>query len=372
MKMNKKLLAILLSTFMVLPLSSFEWGGVEKLGLGVNTSDFSEYSPNLSSSTYLWLSTPFGESGLKFMAEGVFKCSFDLASLSLSNNMIADVDLFKLDYAKDALSLSFGRFYNNDITYNVLSQNLDGAKLTYTSSIFEIGAYCGYTGLLNGLNTYMLSLYGSELSYDANYYALAYPYVILGANFKLPYLPLNQALALETLACFDVKTQNSNRYYLNTKLYGPLGSKCFYDLSCVLGAINFKDFMASVGTTLNYYINDAFALNFALSYSSSNYAGITSTPLFNNVAGLEARSSAGFKTGATYQLNSLLLAANVSALCSIPETGFSYAGTQLDLSLIYNIFYDFQLSYGAYAYIDAKDSSSNNKYGMNLNLSLAF
>ena len=146
----------------------------------------------------------------------------------------------------------------------------------------------------------------------------------------------------------------------------------FYDVNEVVGSLNFNNFMHSTKVDFYFYPTAALAFNVGAEYASKDFVAVTSNPIFGNLAGLEANGNAGAKAGVTYVADTFIVTGDVIALCSMPESGFQFSGFQYDLSVIYNIFYDFQLSFGTYGFIDSAEKGKNNNFGMNLNLSLSF
>lgn len=370
--MKKSIAAFLLSISFILPLSAYEWGGIEKLGTSIGTGDFTSVSPKINSSTYLWGSAPIADTGLKFVGEGVFKYTGDITSAGVLSTFIFDIDLLKLDYSKNSLSLSAGRYFNSDVTAIVLNQNIDGVKVTYDLSSVAVGAYAGYTGLLNELNVFMLDTNSTIIAPLGEVYSMAYPFVIGGATLKMPVIVGNQSLGFETLCAIDLGVEKANRYYVTARIEGPLGAKIYYDLNSAFGSINFKNFMNCTTANLYLYLNNSLEFDLGVEYATSEFTGITSNVVFNNMAGKEACGNAGVKAGSTYIGDGFIITGDVIALCQMPESGFAFSGCQFDISVIYNIFYDFQLSYGTYGYVDVAESGKNNAFGMNLNIALSF
>lgn len=370
--MKKNIAAILLSSLLLLPLSAFEWGGFEKVETNISTNDFTSVTSILSSSTYLWGSTPIANTGFRFVAEGMFKYSGSVIDGSLSNTYLVDLDLLKFDYESDALHLSLGRFFTSDVTTCVFSQNMDGIRADYSFPYAVLSGYAGYTGLLNELNVLMLDSTASIISPLGDVYSLAYPFVIAGASVMFPVIAGNQNLSVEALAAIDIGVEKANRYYVNAKFAGPLGTYCYYDFNEVVGSVNFNNFMHCSKADFYIYPTTSLAFDVGVEYASKDFTAITSNPLFGNMAGLEACGSAGAKAGVTYLADTFIVTGDFIALGIMPESGFQLSGFQYDLSVIYNIFYDFQLSFGTYGFIDSAESGKNNNFGINLNLSLSF
>lgn len=370
--MKKSIIAVLLSSFFFMQLSAFEWGGIEKVGANISTTDFNSVSPVINSTTYLWGSAPIADTGFRFVTEGLVKYSGNIGSSSIVNSVIVDLDLLKIVYEGDNLNCSIGRFFASDVTACVLNQNIDGIKVDYSFPYAIVSGYAGYTGLLNELNVFMLDTTAYVISPLNEVYSLAYPFVITGASFLFPVIAGNQNLSLEALAAIDIGAEKVNRYYASAKIGGPLGIHCFYDVNEVVGSLNFNNFMHSTKVDFYFYPTAALAFIVGAEYASKDFVAVTSNPIFGNLAGLEANGNAGAKAGVTYVADTFIVTGDVVALCSMPESGFQFSGFQYDLSVIYNIFYDFQLSFGTYGFIDSAENGKNNNFGMNLNLSLSF
>ena len=74
----KKILGTLLCAFcLVSSLSAYEWGGIFKNKTTVKTIDFENAGVKQADTLFLWYSTPFGNSGFNFSAEGLYGLTYN-------------------------------------------------------------------------------------------------------------------------------------------------------------------------------------------------------------------------------------------------------------------------------------------------------
>lgn len=355
----KKLSLAILSTLMVLaPLSAFEWGGLldNTTQLINQNNDKSPASSPLSlyqtDAVYLWASSPLTSDGNVYIkAEGMYKFTYSSGVVS----HIADLDLLKCagttKMGNANLDFSAGRFSVSDISGAIFSQNCDGAYVNYSAPKFGISAYAGYTGLLNSNVVNMLDKNGVKHVPANKVYALSNPYIPLSAAVSLPNLFLNQTVALQGNAFIDLSENKYNRIYGTLSLSGAVAPTVFYN------------FATDIGTDLNASLMNYTKLNFSIFAGTSlistgvEYAS-GNNGIFNSFKGFSTRTAYSCGNGdmetsgvilAAVGANvpigkDMLTAANAKAVFACPEKSVKAAGLQVDLSYLYNILSDLQLT----------------------------
>ncbi len=370
----KKLLVSICTALFILsaPLSAFEWGGVIKDDTGITTPDFKDITFKQSNALSLWFKAPLGDSAFKLTGEGLYKYNLSVTKDSTDFENILDLPLLKVDgkinAGKGLLSIAAGRFSTADATGAVFAQTSDGLSVNYALDTVKLGAYAGFTGLLNGLNVAMTA----APEKDNKVYNPAYPYVPLGLTVELPSLFLNQNLTLQGYALFDCGSNKSSSYYGNLVLAGPITNIIYYNLSTSLASVNFKGFMNYTGFTLYVFPTEEIAVNAGLDFATADQGKLLA---FTSLSpkGAEVSGKITPRAGFTYGNDVMCIELGGKFKIAYDSVKANYAASSADINagFVYNIFSDLQLGLNITAQIDATEAKQNN-FIANLNLALAF
>lgn len=364
MRIKNKLFLSVIFSFCVTTFSvaAVEWGGIFK-----NDSQVLSLI-NQSNSIYLWLASPLGDSGLYFSGEAMYKYNLTIDDENVFTHFF-DVDLFKVygDYAvgDNTLSLSFGRYMITDETSAVFAQNSDGLSVKFSADLVNVTGYVGYTGLLNSQNVSMLDKDGFVFDSDDKVYSLANPFIPVIATVTFPSLFANQSLSLQESAFFDLGEGKSNLYYSTLLLTGPVTNSISYNVATVFGSADFNNIMNYTAFNLNFYPTDSLLLSFGTEFASGKndsfaaFKGITSRNVVNSVNAPETSGVLVPNVAVTYIYSNLLLSTNAKFLFGLPEDGFSTEGFEADVSIIYNVFTDLQLSLDVTTYCGISNKDEN-------------
>jgi len=346
--MKKLSLAILSALLVLAPVSAFEWGGLidNTTQYVITPSAFSQ-----SDAVYLWASSPLNADGSIYLkGEGMYK--FALSQKVVSN--IVDLDLLKcagsLPMGTATLDFSAGRFSISDLTGAIFSQTSDGAYVNYAAPKFGVSAYAGYTGLLNANTVYMIGKNGKHAPKN-KVYALANPYIPVSAAVTLPYLFLNQTLAFQGNAFIDLSEAKYNRIFGTMNLSGALAPVVFYNFATSFGSDLSKGLMNYSKLTVTI-IEKTAMINVGVEYASGNNGPFTA---FNGLSTHTAYSSGNgdMETTGLFDVSvgsnipfgrNMLLGANLKGVFTCPESTVTAAGIQADVSFLYNILSDVQLT----------------------------
>lgn len=372
----KKILLTVCALFLTFaaPLTAFEWGGLITNDTGIETPDFSDITFNQSNGVSLWFKSPvdaegnFGFTGellykYKYAkpkdVDGVFTNIFDVTLLKLSGDVEA---------GNGILSLDAGRFSYVDNSGKIISHTVDGIAVDYAVSLIKVGAFAGYTGLLNSLNGDVMS------AGDYNdFYDMSYAYAPVGLSFELPYLLGNQSIGIQAYGLFDCGDLKTNLYYASLTLSGPVSNSVYYNVSTVFGAVDFKDFMNYSGLSVLIFPTETIAINAGVDFGSAADDKLTAyySPISSDSADIS--SSITPKAGFTYGTDQMCFDLKGKYIIGYDYTDkkFTGSGAEIDTDFVYNIFSDLQVGLAATAYIDTTPAKVN-KYTVDLNIALAF
>lgn len=374
MKLNVKnrfLVSVVCALFVfVSPVASVEWGGMLKNDTQALVPDFSDFTFVQSNGLYMWLTTPFGDSGMYFSGEGMYKYKLTVADGKNDFQNIVDVDLFKIygDYElnKGTLSFALGRYLFADSTSAIFVQNFDGASIKYAGRKFAFSAFGGYTGLQNSLVVSMLNKNGAVFESTNKFYDLANGFVPAGATFEFPSLFANQALSIQALAVLDTGTEKYNRFYGTLLFSGPLSNKFFYYLASSFGTNDFTSVMNY--STLNFYLYpaDIMTVTVGAEYASgkngflSPFLGVTSRSVVNSLTAPQTSGAIIPNASCSFVIDRLYIGVNGKFLIAVPDSNVEAKGVEADLSIIYAPFTDLQFGLDVNSYFDISKNNENN------------
>lgn len=389
---------------------AFDFGALVK-----NDSSFEDYGKNdfelnQKNSASVWFRAPFEKSGENhFAAEFVYSFEADRQNENYKNAL--DFSLFEFLLSKEisssVLGLEFGRFYFSDLTGKIFSQNADGVMFGLKNNWLKLAAYASYTGLLNALNTEMITsapstfLYsavgsGTETpgvenglnSFSADYdkiYDLAEKYLVADFALSFPNLFANQTVSAEFLAAFRLENDDFNRMYATLSMEGPIVSSLFYDVSSTVG---FVDYDAKVKVSnlseirLDYFLKK-FSFSADAVYASGSQGALSPFAGFTkNVSTCSAQKflySGILKAGVScvYKpIETLLFTAGsdvvFNASAGDKNEDIEYFGFQYSLGALLQVKSDFQLGFTASQFIDKNNSENIEKTAFDIKAVLAF
>lgn len=379
----KKILGTLLCAFcLVSSLSAYEWGGIFKNKTTVKTIDFENAGVKQADTLFLWYSTPFGNSGFNFSAEGLYGITYNKSGNTL--NQIIDIDLLKVSKVikRDTFtaSMNFGRFNFADESKTIFNQNMDGVAAKFAFKKIAYKAAIGYTGLLNEKNVSILS--PSSLAYgtDKQFYSLAYPFVFVDAGVTFNNLFAAQNLKFETMAFIDLGSAETNRFYFETILSGPIVKTWTYNLTFIAEALNFDEF--AFYAAFNNYVS--FGKNMYIK-AGVEYASGKSDSSITNFSTISSRTVCNSYT--LHETTGIILPGvqfvhlgknnywgiDAKFVVDSDSGTFQSKGLETDIIFVYNIFSDLQLGVNLFSFIQTDGSSANNSnYGADLKLTFTF
>ena len=372
MKLNVKnrfLINVICALFVfATPAASVEWGGIFKNDSQFLLPGFKDFSVAQSDSIYMWLTAPFGESGLYFSGEGLCKFTYTTADKNFS--LLADVDLFKVggDYEtkNGTFSISFGRYMVTDSTAAIFAQNMDGLSLKYAGRSVAFSAFGGYTGLQNALNVSMLDKDGYVFMPENKVYSLANAFVPAGITLELPAVFTNQSLSIQTLAFIDLGSEKYNRFYGTFLLSGPITNAFFYSFATSVGTNNFSSLMNYSVLGFYLYPSDKVSISFGAEYASgkngplSPFLGVTSRSVVNSLSAPQTTGSIVPNLILSVVMDKMYLGITGKFLMAIPESKIEPKGAEADLSFLYSIFTDFQIGVDVTSYFDITKNNEDN------------
>ncbi len=242
----KKVVLVLIIIGLIVPLFSFSWSGIIDADVSISGELESLELGNTDRFTFQSFA-PFGKNiPMSITAEAFYEFAF---SKPIDNSTDASlthlVDLSVLQFTaqfpvgdNNSLALHVGRFEVYDSVGLIVDQQIDGAKIAYTDTLYDISTYVGFTGFLNG---YTQTLFGVENeNVLSDIYTFAPAFLLANINFRLPYLfDAQHAFALDLNGAIDI-TENvttSNRFYATAGLQGPMGESFYYNVSSTLSFI---------------------------------------------------------------------------------------------------------------------------------------
>jgi hypothetical protein len=370
--MDRKFATIMLSAVLLsaAPLSGLDFGGKINSTTKYQGNEFSALKWYESAAAHLWISSLFNkELKLKFSADGSYEFRYDERDNSYKN--IVDLNLLKISGTLQAgryntMQLAAGRFFVTDITGIIFSQVSDGGYVKFVTPTVEFSIYGGGTGMLNAHDVTILTPQGTVYNPDyKSVYVPAPSYLPFGISIACPSLFLNQTLAAEGWGFIDFSSDKYSRWYSTLALSGPLSGKVFYSLMTTAGSENLKTLSGLSKASLTFYPASGASIGFAGVYASGNNGFLTSFKGFTSQTAdfaLDEPDYTGMikaSMSASYTIMSrVCLVAEGGCVFVCPEDTVSYDGCQADLSAVWNIFYDLQLSAGARQYY-AADSARN-------------
>lgn len=281
--MKRILSFIFISAFTLGSIFAVEYGGLinSDSSFKKNGSDDFVFTEKLDTSAYLKI--PFSKEGHTTLStEFVYRFQYDDAQI----NHFINLSLLKLNYSNEIsdglMNIAVGRFSIAENTGKIFNQTSDGLFGSYQTGSFMGSMYFGYTGLVNRYFTTMNEMGITEYSgFASDYYTSSLPYLVIGAEFALPNLFLEQSLGIASWNFIGSQNLKSNKIYGTLSLNGPLVENLYHNTHGIFAA-NFgdgtKQFAGLASTMLSYYFNyRGLVANAGITYASKDFQTVTST-----------------------------------------------------------------------------------------------
>lgn len=374
--MKKFLIAAVSALFLMQSLSAVNWGGLVTNNSKVSTSEFELFDIRQSNGLTLWCSSSINKN-LRFSTEALFKYNLDVMGEEKLFTGIIDLPLLKLSgnwsAGRGNVALSAGRFTYSDLSSVIFAQESDGLYLSFQNSSLKIGAYAGYTGLLNSLNVSMMDVVPEE---PTKIYALCPAYVPLTLDFSLLNLAGN-TISLQADYYLAAAEYLQSKFYAEFGANGMLGTMASYALSAVLGSENFNDFMLFGRGNLSLFLGQNVIANIGAEYASGNNGGlvafktITTRTAYNGKLFSETSGVILPQCSAMFVFNNIVLSLGEKVVIGIPDENVSVNGFDTTLDFVCNVLSDLQVGCSVIGYADINNAANSN-YSFALNVSLAF
>ena len=281
--MKRILSFIFISAFTLGSIFAVEYGGLinSDSSFKKNGSDDFVFTEKLDTSAYL--KVPFSKEGhTTLSAEIVYRFQYDDAKIDHFINM----PLLKLNHSSTVsnglINIAAGRFSIAENTGKIFNQTSDGLFGSYQTGSFMTSLYFGYTGLVNRYFTTMNEMGITEYSgFTSDYYTSSLPYMVIGAEFALPNLFLEQSLGIASWNFVGIQKLKSNKIYGTLSLNGPLMVNLYHNTQGIF-SVNIGDgteaFAGLASTLLSYYFNyRGLAANTGITYASKDFQTVTNT-----------------------------------------------------------------------------------------------
>ncbi|MCK9169629.1 MAG: hypothetical protein M0P01_04375 [Treponema sp.] len=358
------------ASLLLLPLPAFDFGGKIGSTTKYQGNAFDSLKLYESSTSHLWVSSLLNEdTKLRFNADGSYEFRYDETDASYKN--ILDVNLLKLSgtlssgrYTK--LNFAAGRFFVSDVTGIVFSQVSDGFYTKFETPSLDFDVYAGTTALLNAHDVTIITPETTAYNPDFNtVYAACPPYVPVGISMNFPSLFLNQTLTAEGWGFIDFSSDKYNRWYGTAAVSGPLAGNVFYSLMTTAGTEKFDSISDLSKVTVTLYPVPTASIAVSGVYASgkngflSGFTGFTSRTAYLSLPEPEYTGIIKADLSGSYTVTSnFCLSGGGACVFACPDDIVTYDGLQWSFNAVWNIFYDLQLSAGAYQYY-AQDSAGN-------------
>ena len=374
--MKKFLVTALSALILIQSLSALNWGGLLTNTSKVSTSEFKSFDFKQSNSLSLWASSSINKN-LRFSTEGLFKYDLDVIGEEKNFTGIIDLTLLKLsgnwNVNNLSLALNAGRFAYSDLFSVVFAQTSDGLNFSLQNRSIKVGAYAGYTGLLNSLNVSMLDFIPEEPS---KIYSLCPGYVPLILDFSLLNLSGN-TLSLQAEYFIATAEYIHNKFYAEFAANGMLGTMASYALSAVVGSENFSEYMLFGSGNVSLFLGQSLIANIGAEYASGNngalvpFRTVSSRTAYNGKMFSETSGLILPQASVLFVLNNMVLTLGEKVVLGIPENELSLNGFDTTLSFVCNVLSDLQVGCSVIGYADINNAANSN-YSFALNVSLAF
>lgn len=222
---KKVVLVILAVMMMALPLAAYDFGGSLDVSGGAAIASATTISPSVKVTG--WAKVPFA--GGSFATEAYYKLAGSLGGNFAST---VDLSLLKINYALPVGSLNAGRYAFSDISGAVYGMTADGANFSMNAGLLKIGAYVGYTGLLNAKTSGL----DAPWSYDTSaVYTPGSKYTVFSTSVTAANFFGGTTFAGEALGAINLNGEAAsgvsdgyNRFYGTATVSGAITSSIYY------------------------------------------------------------------------------------------------------------------------------------------------
>ncbi len=402
--------------------AAFDFGGVLTNDSAFQTYFDGEFNLDQKNSISLWARQNFDKAGENFFAvEGSynFEGDFEKENDDEKFTNALDLTLFAANLSNhfDSSKINFtaGRFYFSDLSGIVFTQDADGAKFDFQNGYFRISAYGAYTGLLNALNTKIISANPAQIlqkgetpavqdnskifaADNDKVYDCAEKYAAAALTLSFPFFAANQTVSAEFLGAFRLEDEKYNRMYATLSFDGPVYNSLFYDFSSTFGFMNYekevengksetKNDVSNLSKIGLYYYFSKASLGLSGIYASGNQGPFS--PFLGFTKNVSTYSLQEFlysgiiKAGANATLKpleNLLLSANCDLIFNAlagdknekEMEKIEYYGFEYSAGATWQVKSDFQLGVTASQFFDKDNSDLAKKTYINLHAALAF
>ena len=363
----------------------FDFGGSFANFTRAKGNDFSNLKFNQINDLLGWVRVPLNGDGTSyFAAQALYEFEYDATVEKVYNRL--DINLAKYvglwNVAGSPLTLSAGRFVFSDLTGLIMSQNCDGAHVSWQMDRVAISSYLGYTGFLNAAIVKMQDNAADPFDYDSDkVYQLAQKYLVFSATAAVPNLFSTQTLSGQFLAAFKLEGNSFNRMYATLDMTGPIYRTIYYNASTTIGLQNydggstevtnltraevkyfapFKDLVVAGG--LVYASGDGDGDNAFTGFTKINSCFAMSEPQYTSLVKIYAAAS-------IKPIKKLFAKAGAALLFNTARG--SYQGFDYNLGADWQIKSDAAVGATFNHYVDG-DDSDNSKVQISLNAFLTF
>lgn len=356
--------------------TALNWGGIISNTSKPSTSDFANIDFYQSNGVTLWAGSTINKN-MRFIMEGLYKYEANFYKDSNTFSNVLDLSLLKLSGSWAAgngiLALNAGRFAYSDASGLVYAQESDGLAVSFQNNSLKVGAYAGYTGLLNSLNVSMTEV---KPGAPSKFYSLCSSYIPLVVDFSLLNLAGNN-ITLQGEYFVSAEKLLKSKAYANLSVNGAITPVLGYSLTAVAGSEDFKNFMMYAKGALSCYIGQSLIASAGCEYASgangslSPFITLSKRTAYNGKMFSDPSGTIIPQASVVFVHNSLLLSLAEKLVISMPADKTEFRGSDTTLSFVCNVLSDLQVGTTFIAYADFVDAANSN-YSVALNVALSF
>ncbi len=357
-------------------LSAFEWGGKFENTTRFDKDLASDFDLKQKDALNLWITTPLNKTNTAILAaEGSYAVEYDQTEENLTN--IIDLNLCKFSYTKTIGStgtflLNAGRFGICDSTNIIFSQKCDGVLVGYSIPFMTALAYGGFTGLINGLSTTIITPeYSKFEKSDGDFYIASANYMPFAAMLKFP--AENQNLNLQAWGFADLNGDSFNRYYASMELNGSLEKNVSYRFNTTFGTEDFDNLTTLLLANMYFYPGSFTQISIGGTYASGKseffepFVGFTSMTAYLSAVEPEYSDLLKFELNTAFSVKTI---GTISAGgAAVFDSTVKYQGFQWQFGTDWNILSDIQIGLSAYQFygVDTDDNETSISFKASIN-----
>lgn len=258
----KKLVLILAAVLMiVLPAAAYDFGG----SLDASASVAGDAVTPAFKAT-AWAKVPFETGALS--TEAYYK-----GTIADEFTGTFDVSLLKLSLNLSGVSVNIGRYAFSDVTSSVFATTSDGVNLAASAGLLKLGAYVGYTGLLNAKTS---SFGAADATKMDDFYPLSNKYVVFLVNAAAPNFLGGNTFTVEGLGAIDMNDTevNGDTFCGTVSAAGPVTDTVYYSASAT-GSFGDATGLYAKGSITAYLPVMSMSLGVNGTFGSDDFKGIT-------------------------------------------------------------------------------------------------